>query len=112
MEQLRLGRRDFLIGAGVLGRLAIGGKFLGPLAALADDEPSDAAMGPFGPWSAPSLIAELASAASDFHPAITKDGLSLSFTTDRFAFPFTQIVAFHAKIDWVLWAGSESPYVL
>jgi hypothetical protein len=33
MEQLRLGRRDFLIGAGVLGGLAIGGKFLGPRAA-------------------------------------------------------------------------------
>jgi len=92
MQQLRLGRRDFLIGVGVLGGLVVGGEWLGPLVSLASDEPADGPMGPFGPWSTPWPIAELASTATDFHPAISRDGLSLYFTTDRFAFPFTQIV--------------------
>jgi hypothetical protein len=112
MLPLRLGRRDFLIGAGVLGGLAISGKWLGPFAALADDELSDTPMGPFGPWSAPSPIAELASASNDFHPAVSKDGLSLFFTTDRFAFPLTQIVVAQREDIAALWQPPQIVDVL
>jgi hypothetical protein len=37
----------------------------------------------FGQWYAPSSIAEVASTFSDYHPAISRHGLSLYFTSDR-----------------------------
>src|SRR5438132_1527475 len=49
----------------------------------------------FGPWSPPQPIGELASTHSDYHPAISRDGRSLYFTTDRDApsFPAEIVVS-------------------
>ena len=82
MEQLRLSRRDILKGAAAAGGLAAAGTMLGPLAVLADQE-SDRESMAFGPWSNVHQIEELASTFGDYHPAISRDGRSLYFTTDR-----------------------------
>ena len=38
----------------------------------------------FGPWSAPvNLGSTINSAANDMHPSLSKDGLSLYFSSDR-----------------------------
>jgi hypothetical protein len=82
MQQLRLSRRDLLKGAAATGGLAAAGTLLGPLGVLAEQE-SDGESIVFGPWSPPQPIAELASTHSDYHPAISRDGRSLYFTSDR-----------------------------
>ena len=94
MHQLRLSRRDILKGAAAAGGLAAAGTLLGPLAVVAKEE-SDSDSMTFGPWAKPRPIAELASTSSDYHPAISKDGLSLYFTTDRGApsFPSEIVVS-------------------
>jgi hypothetical protein len=83
MERLQLTRRQILKAAGAAGGLAAASGLLGPTSIFAADEPEDDALGPFGPWSTPKPIAELASAFNDFHPAISRDGRSLYFTTTR-----------------------------
>ncbi len=91
MQDIRLSRRQVLKAAGAIGGLAIAIPWLGPIVVAADEEPFDEPIGPFGPWSPPAPIEELASTYGDFHPGISKDGLSLFFTTDRSAPPLTEI---------------------
>jgi hypothetical protein len=89
MEQSVFTRRQILKAAGAAGGLATMGAILGPRLILADDEPDDAALGNFGPWSEPRQIVELAADPNrgdfDFHPAISRDQLTLYFTTTRYA---------------------------
>ena len=108
MHDIRLSRRDVLKAAGAVGGLAIALPWLSQLVVAAEDEVADEPMGPFGPWNAPAPIAELASTSVDFHPSISKDGLSLFFTTDRSAPPLTEIwVSRRTSLD-SLW-GSPQP---
>src|SRR2546430_17343016 len=104
----RLSRRDVLKAAGAVGGLAIALPWLSQLVVAAEDEVADEPMGPFGPWDAPTPITELASTSGDFHPSISRDGLSLFFTTDRSAPPLTEIwVSRRGSLD-SLW-GSPQP---
>ncbi|OLC15694.1 MAG: hypothetical protein AUH32_02790 [Actinobacteria bacterium 13_1_40CM_66_12] len=108
MQDIRLSRRDVLKAAGALGGLAIAIPWLGPIVVAADEGPFDEPMGPFGPWSPPAPIEELASTHGDFHPGISKDGLSLFFTTDRSAPPLTEIwVSRRASLD-SQWGSPDS----
>ena len=108
MHDIRLSRRDVLKAAGAVGGLAIALPWLSQLVVAAEDEVADEPMGPFGPWNPPSPITELASTSADFHPSISKDGLSLFFTTDRSAPPLTEIwVSRRTSLD-SLW-GSPQP---
>ena len=105
MERLLFTRRQMLKVAGVATGLAAAGMVLGPLDFLADDEPEEG-LGPFGPWSPPVRIDELASGAMDYHPAISREGLSLYFTTTRYAPTFKVAIAVvrrpHRKAAWDL----------
>jgi len=105
MERLLITRRHVLKVAGVATGLAAASMVLGPLRVLADDEPEDG-LGPFGPWSPPVRIEELESDAMDYHPAISRDGLSLYFSTSRYAPDFKVAIAVvrrpHRKAAWDL----------
>lgn len=83
MRDIRLSRREVLKAVGAMGGIALAMPWLARMADAADEVAFDDPMGPFGPWSSPTPIAELASTSNDFHPSISKDGLSLFFTTDR-----------------------------
>jgi len=72
----RVPRRKFLYGAAVLSSAAI----LRPTAILDDDE----RLGPFGPWSTPVNLGPVVNSRfNDRFPAISKNGLSLYFASDR-----------------------------
>jgi hypothetical protein len=101
MEQSLWTRRQILKAAGAAGGLAAASSFLSPGIFLAADEEGqrgETSLGRFGPWSAPHQIAELASTAMDFHPAISRNGLSLYFTTSRFP-GFIQAIAVIHRAD-------------
>ena len=85
MKQPQLTRRQALKVAGVVAGMATLGGLIGSIPALADGEPEDAGLGPFGPWSAPRPIREVPSTFNEFHPTLSKDELSLYVTTNRYA---------------------------
>ena len=91
MHHTTVTRRDILKAAGAIGGLAIALPLLSRLVVADDVDAIGDPLGPFGPWTSPTPIAELASSSSDFHPSIAKDGLSLFFTSDRSAPPLTGI---------------------
>jgi hypothetical protein len=73
-------RRRLLQGTGALGVAAI----LRPTAAFAECDDDTEPLGPFGPWSrAINLGLVVNSRFDDRFPAISKNGLSLYFTSDR-----------------------------
>ena len=77
-------RRQLLQGAGALGVAAS----LRPTAVFAEGDNDEDRLGPFGPWSAPvNLGAVINSGANQIYnqtfPSISKNGLSLYFTSDR-----------------------------
>jgi hypothetical protein len=79
MERLHVSRRQIL----KAGAVVVAGLVLDPRAVFAQEREGHESMGPFGPWTNAMPLAELASTSNDYHPAISKDGLSLYFTTDR-----------------------------
>lgn len=92
MEHSLWTRRQILKAAGAAGGLAGASSFLSPGIFLAADEVGqrgEASLGRFGPWSEPRQLGELAADPSrgdfDFHPAISRDQLTLYFTTTRYA---------------------------
>jgi len=98
MERRQLTRRQILKAVGAAGGLAAASGLFGRMPILADDEPEDSGLGSFGPWSAPKPIQELASPFNDFHPAISRDGLSLYFTTSRYA-AFANAIVVVQRLD-------------
>jgi len=93
MEKLSFTRRQILKAAGAAGGLAAASSLLYPGIFLADDEGDNRLgehrLGNFGPWAEPNQIIELAADPSrgdfNFHPAISRDQLTLYFTTTRYA---------------------------
>jgi hypothetical protein len=76
----RVPRRKFLQGATALGSAAI----LCPTAVLAEFDDDDKRLGPFGPWSTPANLGPVVNSQfNDRFPAISRDGLSLYFQSDR-----------------------------
>lgn len=73
-------RRGLLQGAGALGLAAI----LRPTAAFAECDDEDKRLGPFGPWCTPVNLGPVVNSPSDdFHPAISRNGLSLYVSSTR-----------------------------
>jgi hypothetical protein len=73
-------RRRLFQGAGALGLAAI----LRPTAVFGHEDDDEERLGPFGPWSSPvNLGPEVNSPSNDFHPAISKSGLSLYISSSR-----------------------------
>src|SRR5437773_1006013 len=85
MKNFQLTRRQMLKVVGAAGGGVAVSVLLGRIPGLAEDESDDIGLGPFGPWTEPQPILELASSFTDYHPAISKDEQSLYFTTTRFA---------------------------
>jgi hypothetical protein len=94
MEQLFWTRRQILKAAGAAGGLAAASSLLGPRIFLAGEERDSGELGRFGQWSDPVELTELGPTAADlaagktwndFHPAISRDELTLYFTTTRYA---------------------------
>jgi WD40-like Beta Propeller Repeat len=83
MQSKGLSRRDILKLAAAAGGIAAVDAMLGSVPSLAEGDGAEGALGPFGPWSDFAPIDELASNSDDFHPAISRDGRSLYFTTSR-----------------------------
>lgn len=128
MEQSLWTRRQILKAAAAAGGLAAAGSLLNPGIFLADDggdhEQGEHSLGRFGPWRAPRQVAELASDPSradfDFHPAISRDELTLYFTTTRYAdaprpirfpLPPTSIAVVHRQDRDAPWDASTLAYV-
>ena len=75
-----LPRRRLLQGAGALGLAAT----LRPTAVFAESDDDDERLGPFGPWSTPVNLGPVVNTRySEGWAAISKNGLSLYFTSDR-----------------------------
>ena len=75
-----LPRRQLLQGVGALGLAAI----LHPTAAFAEREGEGERLGPFGPWSTPVNLGPVVNTTfDDYHPAISKNGLSLYISSTR-----------------------------
>jgi hypothetical protein len=73
-------RRRLLQGAGALGLAAIGR----PTAVLAESDDEDERLGPLGPWSKPVNLGPVVNSPfNDFHPAISRNGLSLYISSER-----------------------------
>ena len=74
-------RRRLLRGAGALGLAAV----VRPTVAFAEaDDEDDERLGPFGPWSKPVNLGPVVNSQfNERFPAISKDGLSLYFQSDR-----------------------------
>lgn len=73
-------RRHFLQTAGALGLAAS----FPPAAVLAQTADEGEGLGPFGPWSSPVNLGPVINTRFDeYHPAISKDGLSLYITSKR-----------------------------
>ena len=73
-------RRRLLQGAGALGLAAT----LRPTAVFAERDDDNERLGPFGPWSSPVNFGPAINTRFDeYHPAISKDGLSLYITSKR-----------------------------
>ena len=73
----RVPRRRLLQGAGALSLAAI----VRPTVVLANHQRQ---LGPFSSWSPPVNLGPVVNSGSnDFHPGISRDGLSLYFTSDR-----------------------------
>jgi len=73
-------RRQLLQGAGAFGVAAI----LPPTAAFAERDDDDEPLGPFGPWSTPVNLGPVVNSQfTERFPAISRDGLSLYFQSDR-----------------------------
>jgi TAT (twin-arginine translocation) pathway signal sequence/WD40-like Beta Propeller Repeat len=109
MNTAQMTRRQMLKAAGAIGGMAAMGGLIGAIPGLADGEPGDAGLGPFGPWSEPQPVRDVPSTFNEFHPALSKDGLSLYFTTNRFAsgtppYPNAIVVVQrpHRKATWDL----------
>ena len=77
-----LARRRLLQGLGAVGLAAV----LRPTAVFAEssDDDEDERLGPFGPWSTPVNLGPVVNSQfNDRFPAISRDGLSLYFASDR-----------------------------
>jgi hypothetical protein len=73
-------RRRLLQGAGALGVAAS----LRPTAVFAEGDDDEEQLGPFGPWSTPVNLGPVVNSRfDDFHPAISKNGLSLYISSLR-----------------------------
>jgi hypothetical protein len=78
MEDLRVSRRQVLRTTVVTGAV---GAVMGPTVVFAKHQKQ---LGPFSPWSEPVNLGPVVNSASNtFHPGISKDELSLYFTSDR-----------------------------
>lgn len=107
MNQLILTRRQILKAAGAAGGLVAASSFLGPVMSLAGlDEHGRAPLGPFGDWTLPVPIDEVASGADDYHPAISADSRSLFFTSTRNA----TSTPFPVEIMVIERPGPEGPW--
>jgi hypothetical protein len=107
MNQLILTRRQILKAAGAAGGLVAASSLLGPAISLAGlDERGHAPLGPFGDWTPPVPIDEIASAADDYHPAISADSRSLYFTSTRNAIS----TPFPVEIMVIERPGPEGPW--
>jgi TAT (twin-arginine translocation) pathway signal sequence len=109
MNTAQMTRRQMLKAAGAIGGMAALGGLVGAIPGLADGEADDGSLGLFGPWSEPQPIRDIPSAFNEFHPAVSKDELSLYFTTNRFAsstpsYPNAIVVVQrpHRKAAWSL----------
>lgn len=73
-----------LLGCGRFGFAPVGGDDAGNAGTI-DGAPSDAgaACATFGPWDAPVAIAQVNSNTNEYGPALTPDGLTLLFTSER-----------------------------
>lgn len=78
---LRVSRRQLLQGAGAVVLAAVSR----PTAVFGDDEPgNDEPLGPFSDWSEPVNLGPVVNSPDDdYHPAISKNGLSLYFASNR-----------------------------
>jgi len=73
-------RRRVLQGAGALGLAAV----LCPTAVFAEADDDDERLGPFGPWSRPVTLGPVVNSRfHEWHPAISRNGLSLYITSTR-----------------------------
>jgi hypothetical protein len=73
-------RRGILQGVGALGLAGI----LRPTAVFAGSDNDDERLGPFGPWSTPVNLGPVVNSQFDeFHPGISKNGLSLYISSNR-----------------------------
>ena len=80
-------RRRLLQGAGALG-LGAGLRPTAVFAESSDDDDDDEPLGPFGPWSKPVNLGPVINSGANqiynqIFPSISKNGLSLYFTSDR-----------------------------
>lgn len=80
MERLSVTRREIL----KAGAVVVAGLVLDPRAVFAQEREGHESMGPFSPWSAPVNLGPVVNSPSnEYHPAISKNGLSLYISSDR-----------------------------
>lgn len=80
MERLSVTRREIL----KAGAVVVAGVVLDPTAVFAQEREGHQSMGPFSPWSAPVNLGKVVNSPSnEYHPAISKNGLSLYISSNR-----------------------------
>jgi hypothetical protein len=80
MERLLVSRRQIL----KAGAAGVAGLAFRPMLALADDGSATDSMGPFSDWTTPVNIGSVVNSPYwDYHPAISKNGLSLYISSRR-----------------------------
>ncbi len=73
-------RRRLFQGTGAVALASV----LRPTAVFGHDDDDDERLGPFGPWSKPINLGPVVNSPfNDFHPAISRNGLSLYISSDR-----------------------------
>jgi WD40-like Beta Propeller Repeat len=80
MERLHVSRRQIL----KAGAVVVAGLVLDPRAVFAQEREGHESMGPFSPWTKPVNLGPVVNSSfNEYHPAISNDGRSLYFSSDR-----------------------------